>query len=123
MIEPGFINTGSTVKEMSNILKHLEPKGGYEKNLLSPRKRLRKGNPRKRKRDDSNSCVVASSEKFSININTEVLKYCALHSKSNHTSDNCNDLKAMFSERKKKRIFKPRAQRKIDLNALIENNF
>ena len=78
----------------------------------------------KRKREDSDSSVVESSEEF-----TEALrrtrKYCILHGKCSHSTDNSNNLRAMINKhkQKKKKPFKNYGMSNKELNALIERKF
>ena len=84
-----------------------------------PRKALKK-----RKREDSDSSIVESSEE-STEARRPTRKYCILHRKCTHSTDNCNDLRAMVKKhkQKKKKPFKNYEKSNKELNALIKKKF
>ena len=75
-------------------------------------------------RVDSNTSVVESSEE-STETRRPTRKYCILHGKCNHSTDNCKDLRAMVNKhkQKKKETFKNHGKSNKELNALIEKNY
>ena len=126
MIEQGFDYADSTVKEMSDFfetrVENLEPREDRKKSSSAskkPRKALKK-----RKREDSDSSVVESS-KESTEARRPIRKYCILHGKCSHSTDNCKDLHAMINKhkQKKKKPFKNYGKSNNELNALIDKKF
>ena len=126
MIEQGFNYTDSTIKEMTDFfetrVENLEPKEEKKKSSAAVKKS--KKTNKKRKRDVSDSSVVESSEE-SIQDHCPIKKYCILHDKCSHSTDNCKDLRAMVSKHKKrnKKSFNNYGKSNKELNALIEKKF
>ena len=79
---------------------------------------------KKRKREDSDSSVVESS-KDSTEARRPTRKDYILHGKFSHSTENCNNLRAMVSKhkQKKKKPFKNYGKSNKELNALIEKKF
>ena len=81
---------------------------------------------KKRKREDSDSSVVESSDE-STKARRPTRKYCILHGKCSHSTDNCYDLRAMVKKQKqkqkKKKPFKSYRKSNKELNSLIEKSF
>ena len=93
MIEQGFNYADSTIKEMSETrVENLETKEDRKKSSASSKKS--KKTLKKRKRKDSDSSFVEFS-KESTKARHPTRKYCMLHEKCSHSTDNCNDLRAM----------------------------
>ena len=68
--------------------------------------------------------MVESSEE-SIEARHPIRKYCILHGKCSHSTDNYKDLRAMVNnhKQKKKKPFKNYGKSNKELNVLIEKNF
>ena len=106
MIEQGFNYADSTIKEMTDFfetrVENMEPKEHRKLSSAAskkPRKALKK-----RKREYSDSSVVESIEE-STEARHPTRKYCILHGKCSHSTDNYKDLRAMVNihkEREKK---------------------
>ena len=126
MIELGFNYADSTIKEMTGLfetrVENLEPKENRKKFFVASKK-SRKA-LKIRKREDSDSSVVESSEEGN-KAHRPTRKYCILHGKCSHFTDNCKDLRAMVvkHKQKKKKKFKNYGKSNKELNALIEKKF
>ena len=57
---------------------------------------------KKKKREDTDSSIVESSEE-STEARCPNKKYCILHGECSNSTDNCNDLRAMVSKQKQKK--------------------
>ena len=102
MIEQGFNYADSTIKEMSDFFKtrveNFELKEDKNKSSAAFKK-FRKKYHKKRKREDSDSSVIESS-KESTEACRPIKKYCILHGKCRHSTDNCKELRAMVNKHK-----------------------
>ena len=78
-------------------VENLEPKKDKKKSSAAAKKS--KKSHKKRKREDSDSSVVESS-KESTKARCPNKKYCILHGKCRHSTDNCKGLHAMSSKHK-----------------------
>ena len=103
-------------------VENLEPNEEKKKSLSASKKS--KNVLKKRKRDDSDFSVVESSEE-STRTRRPIRKYCILHGKYGHSTDNCKDLRAMVNKhnQKKKKSFRDYGKSNKELNALIEKKF
>ena len=125
MIEQGFNCADSTIREMTYFfetrVENLEHKDDRKKSSAASKKS--KKTLKKSKREDSDSSVVESSKK-STKACHPTRKYCILHRKCSHSTDNCNYLRAMVKKYKqrKKKPFKNYVKNNKALNALIEKN-
>ena len=125
MIEQGFNYADSTIKEMTDFIEtrveNLEPKEDMKKFSVASKKA--KKTLKKRIREASDSSVVESSDE-STKARHPTRKYCILHGKCSHSTDNCKDLRAMVNKhkrkKKKRKNFKKYGKSNIELNALIE---
>ena len=106
MIEQGFNYADCTIKEMTDLIEtrveNLGPREDRKKSTVASKKTKR--SLKKRKREDSDSSVVESSDESTDN-RRPVRKYCILHGKCSHFTDNCKDLRAMvlkYKQRKNK---------------------
>ena len=101
-------------------VENLEPREDRKKSSAVSKKKALK----KRKREESDSSVVESSEE-STKACRPTRKYCILQGKCSHSTDNCNDLRAMVNKHKqrKKKPFKNHAKSNKELNALNEKKF
>ena len=101
MIEQGFNHTVSTIKEMTDFfetkVENLEPKEDKKKSSVASKKSRK--SPKKRKREDSDSSVVEPSKELTEALRP-VRKYCILHGKCSHSTDNCKDLRTMINKHK-----------------------
>ena len=126
MIEQGFNYADSTTKDMTHFfetrVENLEPKEDRKKISVAAKKS--KNAHKKRKREDSDSIVVGSS-KESTKAQRPTRKYCILHGKCSHPTNNCKDLRAMINKHKQKRRkpIKNYGKSNKELNALIEKTF
>ena len=104
-------------------VENLEPKKVKKKATSASKKTLKKST-KTRKREDSDSSVIESSEQ-STKARRPIKKYCILHGKCSHSTDNCKDLRAMVNKQKqkRKRVSWNYGKRKKELNALIEKKF
>ena len=104
MIEQGFNYADSTIKEMTNFYEtrvaKLEPKEDRRKSSATSKKTNKAHT--KRKREDSDSSVVEPSEE-STEARRPTRKYCILHRKCSHSTDNCKDLRAMVKKHKQRK--------------------
>ena len=122
MIEQGFNYADSSIEEMTDFIKtrveNLEPNEDMILQLL-PRKPSRK--PRKRKREDSDSSVVESSEE-STEARRPSKKYCIFNGKCSHSTDSYMALRAMVNKHKQKKEenFRNYKNSNKELNAVIE---
>ena len=96
MIKQGLNLADFTIKKITDFfetrVENLEPKEDRKKS--STASNLSEKKLKKRKGEDSDSSVVASSEE-STKTRRLTRKYCILHGKCSHSTDNCNDLRAM----------------------------
>ena len=83
-----------------------------------------KKSQKKREREESNSSAVEFS-KGSTEARRPMRRYCILHGKCSHSTDNCKDLRTMVKKQKqkKKKSFKNYGKSSKELNALIEKKF
>ena len=104
MIEQGFNYADPTIKEMTDffetMVENSEPKEDKKKCSAASKKNLKKSH-KKRKREDSDSSVIESS-KESTEARRQIRKYCILHGKCSHSTDNCKDLRAMVKKHRKR---------------------
>ena len=84
------------------------------KKSVSVSQKLRKA-LKKKKRDDSDSSVVESSDE-STDVRRPTRKYCILHGKCSHSTENCKDLHAMVVKRKQKKRKISRAMERATRN-------
>ena len=102
MIEQGCTYTDSTIKEMTDFfqtkVENLEPKKEKKKSSADAKK-TNKQRAWKRKREDFDSSIIESSEESTVELSPN-RKYCILHGKFTHSTDNCKDLCAMVSKQK-----------------------
>ena len=75
-----------------------------DKKKSSAGAKISKKSHKKREMEDPNSSVVESS-KDSIKARRTNKKYCILHGKCSHFTDNCKDQRAMFSKHKQNLFF------------------
>ena len=101
MIKQGFNYADYTIKEMSDLfdtrVENLETKKDKTKSSAAAKKS--KKSHKKRKQEDSASSVVDFSEE-STEARHPSKKYCILHGKCNHSTDNFKDLHAMVNKHK-----------------------
>ena len=120
MIEQGFHYTDSTIKKMTDFfetkVKNLVPK--EEKKSSAAAKKSHKKSTKKRKREDSDSSIVESSEEPFVECWPD-WKYCILHGKCTHSTDNCKDLCAMVNKHKKKKRGVSRPMEKTKRNSMF----
>ena len=124
MIEQGCNYVDSTMKEMSVFfetrIENVEPKDDRKKSSTAAKKS--KKSHKKRKREDSEPNVVESS-KESTEARRPTRKYCILHGKCSHSTDNYKDLRTMVikHKQKKKKLFKNYGKSNKERNALNSN--
>ena len=125
IIKQGFNYADSTIKEMIDFfetrVENLEPKEDRKMSSSAskkPRKALKK-----RKREDSDSSVIESSDE-STEARFPTRKYCILHGKCSHSTAYYKVLRAMVVKHKqrKKKNFNNYGKSNKELNALIKNN-
>ena len=127
MIEQGFNNADSIIKEMSDFfetrVENLELKEKKKKSSVAA-KTTNKKSLKKRKREDPDSSIIESSEESTIEHQPN-MKYCILYNKCSHYMDNYKDLHVMINEnnQKKKRNYKNYENINKEINALIEKKF
>ena len=96
MIEHGFNNVDSTLKEMTDFIEtrveNLEPKEEKKKSSAATKKSKNKKSTKNRKRVESYYRVVESSEELSVK-HKPVKKYCIIHGIFSHTTGKCKDRK------------------------------
>ena len=126
MIEQGFNYADSTIKEMTDFfeirVENMEPKED-KKNSSAASKKSKKST-KKTKREDSNSDVVESTEE-STEAHRPIKKYCILHGKCGHSTENCKDLHAMLNKHTQiqKMNFRNYGWNSKELNTLIKKKF
>ena len=102
IIEPGFNYANSTIKERTDFfetrVENLEPKEEKKKSSAATKKTNKK-NLKKRKKENSSSNVVESIEESSVERQPNK-KYCIIHGKCSHSTDDCKDLHAMINKHK-----------------------
>ena len=82
-------------------VENLDPQEEKKKSSAAAKKTLKKF-LKNRKQEDSDSSVIESSEEFSVE-HLPNRKYCSLHGKCSHSTDNCEDLRAMVNKHNNKK--------------------
>ena len=122
MIEQGFCYADSTIKETTDFFKtrveNLELKEEMKNSSAVAKKSNNIKSTKKRKREDSDLSIVESREKFSLE-RLSNRKYCILHGKCNHSTDNCKDLCEMINKSKQKKRGISRPMGKATRNSML----